>query len=137
MVDTDWAPKDREESFGVIVFRGDKKQEVLLVETDHWGFPKGHPELGEDGLTAALREVKEETGISPYINNESLIFRDQYEVRRDGRTTKKTVTYWVGSGEGEVKPQPGEIQSARWVPVQEALHMLSYDGVRNLFRGLL
>ncbi len=132
-----WTQKDREESFGVIVFQGDKRDQVLLVKTDHWGFPKGHPEFGEDGLTAALREVKEETGILPHIEDEMCMFHDQYEIRRHGWTTKKTVTYWVGFGEGEVIPRVGEIQEARWVAVQEALRTLTYDGVRNILKGLL
>jgi bis(5'-nucleosidyl)-tetraphosphatase len=136
-MDTSWTPKDREESFGVIVFRGGKKEEVLLVEADYWGFPKGHAEVGEDGFSAALREVKEETGIEVRVAELEKTFVDQYEVRRDGWTTKKTVTYWVGTAEGKPTPQQGEIRDARWVPVQEAFRMLSYEGARNILRGLL
>src|SRR5262249_32890015 len=39
--------------------------EVVLVKNgpDFWGLPKGHIDPGEDKLTAAKREIREETGI--------------------------------------------------------------------------
>ena len=41
---------------------------VLVVEMDgHCGLPKGHIELGETEIQAALREIKEETGITANI----------------------------------------------------------------------
>jgi ADP-ribose pyrophosphatase YjhB (NUDIX family) len=46
---------------GIVVFRGD---EVLLVKRgDRWSIPGGVQELGETVREAALRELKEETGL--------------------------------------------------------------------------
>jgi len=53
--------------FGVIPEAFDGQQSRYLVvlgrKAMKWGFPKGHPEPGEDPLVCALREGKEETGI--------------------------------------------------------------------------
>jgi ADP-ribose pyrophosphatase YjhB (NUDIX family) len=46
---------------GVVVFRGD---EVLLVKRgERWSIPGGVQEIGETVREAALRELKEETGL--------------------------------------------------------------------------
>ena len=39
---------------------------VLLVEQANqtWSLPKGHIDKGEDALDAAIREIKEESGIT-------------------------------------------------------------------------
>jgi diadenosine hexaphosphate hydrolase (ATP-forming) len=58
-------------AYGGVVFN--EKGEVLLRETaNHWGgdwwtFPKGRPEPDEAPEAAALREVREETGVSAEI----------------------------------------------------------------------
>lgn len=56
----------RERSAGIIVFRidDDARRYLLLDYGKYYEFPKGHLEPGEDDLTAALRELDEETGIT-------------------------------------------------------------------------
>lgn len=63
---------------GVILLSPNKKY-VLLVksksentENSRWGFPKGSLEKGEHFNECAMRELKEETGISINIDNESM-----------------------------------------------------------------
>src|SRR3982751_1714437 len=51
---------------GVVVFRRTPRGVRLLVlrAYNNWDFPKGLVESGEDMLSAAKREVKEETGLT-------------------------------------------------------------------------
>jgi 8-oxo-(d)GTP phosphatase len=55
-------------SAGALVSRGGKRgAEVLLVHRqryDDWSFPKGKLDPGEHLLAAAIREVREETGLT-------------------------------------------------------------------------
>lgn len=53
-------------SAGVVVVRETPEgwRYLLLRAFNHWDFPKGMVEAGEEPLAAAIREVKEETGIA-------------------------------------------------------------------------
>lgn len=99
--------------------------EVVLVHRpryDDWSLPKGKVEAGESDEAAALREVEEETGVVGRLGVE---LPTTTYIDRSGRT--KAVRYWamtVASGE------PGganEVDDARWVPLDDARRMLSYD----------
>jgi 8-oxo-dGTP pyrophosphatase MutT (NUDIX family) len=137
MTDSDWTPQEREESFGVIVFQRSDKENILLVKTDHWGFPKGHPEAGEDGITAAIREVREETGIAVELSDAETRYVEEYEIRRERFTTKKTVTYFVGEGDGVPVAREGEVAETRWVPAREALELLTFESSRHILQSLV
>ncbi len=56
----------RRHSAGAVIFRRTPAQPLylLLRAYRYWDFPKGEIEPGEDPLTAACREVHEETGLS-------------------------------------------------------------------------
>jgi len=89
-----------ERSAGFVLFRvtpHGAREYLLLDYGRHWDFPKGHLEKGEDDLTAALRELREETGISdpqviPGFQREiTYFFRD----RKKG-LIRKTVAFFLG-----------------------------------------
>lgn len=53
-------------SFGFLLLRRQPALSFLLMKhPDRWDLPKGHQDDGESGLQCALRELREETGISP------------------------------------------------------------------------
>lgn len=58
-------PRPTRLSAGVVVVRETREgwRFLLLRAFNHWDFPKGMVEPGEEPLAAAIREVKEETGI--------------------------------------------------------------------------
>ncbi|MFH1332713.1 MAG: NUDIX domain-containing protein, partial [archaeon] len=53
----------KEKSAGVIVYNNGEFL-ILQYTAGHWDFPKGHIEKGETERETALRELKEETGIT-------------------------------------------------------------------------
>ena len=58
----------REKSCGVLVLRQQEEELYVVLLRHrfggHWSFPKGHVEAGESERQTALREVREETGLS-------------------------------------------------------------------------
>jgi 8-oxo-dGTP diphosphatase len=120
---------------GVIVRDGEAGTEVCLVHRPRygdWSFPKGKLDPGESFEEAALREVEEETGLRCTLEAE-LPSREY----RDHKDRDKIVRYW----QMEVDEDPGftpndEVDELRWLPMDEAADLLTYDRDAELLRGL-
>ena len=77
----------------------------------HWAFPKGHPKDGEDSLSAAMREFKEETGIEEVEVIKDKKFEEHYSFSAHGTPVNKTVTYYLGIvGDSTVTIQEEKLQ---------------------------
>ena len=46
------------------VVKNERGEVLMIYRRNRWDLPKGHIDAGEDALTAAKREVDEETGVS-------------------------------------------------------------------------
>ncbi len=121
---------------GGLVCRGtaDGLTEILVVHRpayDDWSFPKGKLERGESDEDAATREVEEETGLRCRLDRE--LPTTHYV---DGRGRAKTVRYWLMTPVGGQLAADNEIDEARFVPVAEALSILTYERDRELLAAL-
>lgn len=130
----------RELSAGGVVVRSlDGVPHVLLIRDPygHWGLPKGHLERDEDPATAALREVREETGLAPLELGTSLGTIDWYFRRGDTLVHKYCTFYLMWSQDGDPSPQTTEgISECRWLRVDEAMRQISYDNTKRVLREL-
>ena len=111
-------------------------QLCLVHDGRHWGLPKGNVERGETPEQTALREIAEETGL-PFDRLELIaaLPASEYVYRRDGRLIFKRVHFFlVSAPDGvELVPQPGELDDARWLSVEEARRRASFpDTVRAI-----
>lgn len=127
----------RETSAGGVVFRreADGTTRYLLIRDsyENWGFPKGHLEPGEPPADAALREVREETGLQELIPQGALNVIDWY-FRFRGKTIHKFCHFYLfESPQGEPVPQREEgITACVWKPLSEALGTISYANARDV-----
>jgi 8-oxo-dGTP diphosphatase len=118
--------------------------DVVLVHRpayDDWGFPKGKLDPSETDEQAAVREVREETGLSCRLGAE--LPSTTYV---DGQGRPKLVRYWsmtvdrgpaatsgahapIDHSGASLAPEPKarhEIDKVYWAPVDEARHRLTY-----------
>ena len=113
---------------GVVVRDG----RVLLVHReryDDWSLPKGKLEPGETWEQAALREVREETGLDCELG----AYLGATHYAPGG--VEKEVRWWLMTGAGEPQPDT-EVDDLRWATPDEARELLSYDGERELLNRL-
>jgi 8-oxo-dGTP pyrophosphatase MutT (NUDIX family) len=132
----------RVESFGGVVVRpSDGEVEVALIRTknlrgkDVWALPKGGREEGEDAESAALREVREETGLDAEIvasleNITYWFIWPPEQVRY-----KKTVhLYLMRATGGDIADHDDEVEEVRWFPASEAIRRVTYKTDRSVLQ---
>jgi len=107
---------------------------VLLVHRpryDDWSLPKGKLDEGESWEDAALREVREETGVLAQLGDE--LPPVHYT---DNRGRPKTVRYWVMTPDEVPDFAPNdEVDELAWLDPDVAAERLSYPHDRDLVRA--
>lgn len=134
----------REISAGMIIYRRTKEgPKFLLLYSggSYWNFPKGKLTPGERNFKAALREVEEETGLSP----RDLQFRERFRVEdhftyvRNREKIRKTVTYFLAETKEtrvRLKIVPREHQGERhegfgWFTFRDAMKIVRTPNLRK------
>lgn len=101
-----------------------KNNQVLLgLRTDNklWGTPGGGVEIGETPVAGIIREIKEETGLD--VNVFFLEYVGQiYSLNEN--VIWHSFCFVCSNFSGELKPQTGEVEELRWVPLND-LHQYS------------
>lgn len=121
---------------GGVVWRpgGDGGREVLLVHRDRhddWTLPKGKADEDESDEACALREVEEETGLVCELGPELASTSYMVEARRP-----KTVRYWAMRPVAGEAVASNEVDAVRWLPLEEARDLLTYDRDRAVLDSL-
>jgi 8-oxo-dGTP pyrophosphatase MutT (NUDIX family) len=105
-----------------------------------WALPKGHIDDGESAAETAMREVREETGVEGRLVEKLGDIRYVYTASWEGASGErifKVVSFFLlraGRGRiGEIdEAMRIEVAEARWLPLDEAPRLLSYDGERKM-----
>ncbi|MCR5607820.1 MAG: NUDIX domain-containing protein [Lachnospiraceae bacterium] len=119
---------------GVVIFRG----KILLLYKNYknkyegWVFPKGTVEENEDYKETALREVKEESGVSAniikYIGKSQYTFNTQSDI-----VVKNVHWYLMMSDNYNSKPQREEFfLDSGYYKYHEAYHMLKFSNEKYM-----
>lgn len=132
-------------SYGVILLRNEEGEwKVFLIHQYgsrgevYWGFPKGHPEAGESPQESALRELFEETGMTPTKLIEEKTYTQTYSFMHGDTQINKTVTYFIGLCDSSAYTlQEAEVHDAGWFSLEVAQQQLSYDNAKTLLNAVV
>ena len=125
----------KRKSVGLVVFsRVGGKCEYLLLHyaSGHWDFTKGGVEKGESELETALRELREETGISKV----SVIpgFRESihYFFREKNELVSKEVVFLLAESPSREVKLSHEHVGFEWLSLAQALERLTFENSKKV-----
>lgn len=96
-----------------------------------WSLPKGHLEPGETAPETAIREVREETGISGRVVAPLGVI--DFWFVAESRRIHKTVHHFLLLAEGgELSDADIEVTEVAWVPLEDLPGRLAYADERRL-----
>lgn len=123
---------------GVAFRRRGARVEVALIsvgERGRWQLPKGLVGADESTEAAALREVREETGLETELIAPVETVEYWYVATERGarfRFHKFVHFYLLRYVRGEVADHDHEVNEARWFPLEEAHDTLAFDNERRV-----
>jgi len=122
---------------GVVIRRGERGPEVVLAGREGmWVLPKGTPDADERIEETATREVREETGLDVRIVRP--IGQIEYWFALPRKRVHKIVHFFLMEAlGGDTSRHDHEYDEVRWVSVDEARRMLTFDTYREMLERAL
>jgi 8-oxo-dGTP pyrophosphatase MutT (NUDIX family) len=130
----------KEVSAGGVVYRrtGEAVEIALAARRTRkgelvWGLPKGQIEAGESPEAAAVREVREETGVEAQV--EAPLGDTRYFYVWDNARIRKLVhMYLLRATGGDVADHDDEMEDVRWFAKEEVVGLAAYRGEREVLQ---
>lgn len=121
---------------GVIYRKSDGRTEIIILtrgEGKVFCLPKGKIEKPETPEEAALREIREETGLTGTIEKELgridyWFYSDEEKVR----IHKTVIFFLVKYLSGDTKDHDRDAETVSWFPIDEALKIMTYPSERAI-----
>ena len=122
-------------SAGGVVYRWDKDSPLFLLLSSNkrgvWCLPKGLIEEGEDEVTTAMREVREETGVSRVkLHGKLGVIKYQFGFR--AKTYDKSVHFFLFETDQADAKVGTEHDAMDWMSYEKALNTLSYPNEKEM-----
>ncbi|HET9637364.1 MAG TPA: NUDIX hydrolase [Gemmatimonadaceae bacterium] len=126
-------------SAGGVVFRrvGDRVEVVIIAvgPNNRWQLPKGLVDKNEKPEVTAVREAREEGGVTSEIVTHLDTVDYWYAGLENGirvRFHKRVHFYLMRYLSGDTKDHDWEVNEARWVPIEDAAAQLAFDNEKRV-----
>lgn len=130
--------KQTQSAGGVVL---NPKGQVLVVNQrgKTWSLPKGHVDPGEDVLTAARREIYEESGVKDLTLIKKLGIIERESMSTDGtEKEQKTIHIFLfTTDQMDLQPQDPHNPEAKWVEKEDAANILSNPKDKEFYQSIL
>jgi len=125
-----------EVSAGVILFNDLNKREFLLLNypSKHWDFVKGKMEKDETPHETAIRDTKEETGISDIEFIDGFEEEIEYYFYAENQEIHKKVIFFLGKTNTKKITLSHEHLDFIWLEFDNALNKTTYENAKNLLK---
>ncbi|MDQ3872614.1 MAG: NUDIX domain-containing protein [Thermoproteota archaeon] len=125
-----------ERSAGAVVFymEGNSEPEYLLLHyvAGHWDFPKGNIEAGEKEPQTAIREIREETGITDINFFDGFSMKIEYKYRHNKKLVQKEVIFYLAQTHTRKVILSHEHIGFAWRKFDDAIRQLTFRNATNL-----
>ena len=124
-----------ETSAGIVLFRKEKSKKLFLLlhyPSGHWDFVKGKMEKGESTHQTAIRETKEETGITDITFLENFEEWIEYNFQYQGELVNKKVVFFLAETKTEDVKISHEHQNYAWMDYNTSMEKTTFDNAKTV-----
>ena len=124
-----------EKSAGIVLFRNDSSEnEFLLLNypQGHWDFVKGKMEKNETPHETAIRETKEETGITNIEFIDGFEESVEYDFRFKKEDIHKKVIFFLAKTNEKNIQLSHEHNDYLWLEYNDALKKTTFENAKNV-----
>ncbi len=124
-----------ETSAGIVLFRKEDSKILFLLlhyPSGHWDFIKGKMEKGESTHETAIRETKEETGISDITFLENFEEWIKYEFQYQGELVRKKVVFFLAETKTKEVMISNEHLDYTWMDYNTSMEKTTFDNAKTV-----
>ena len=116
------------------VIDGERRYVLVREKNGSYGLPKGHVEPGETLDQTALREVREETGVTATLHGDEPAMVDEYPIA--GGDIKRVSWFVARYADQTPLTDRTQVLGVLVLPIEAALKTLTYGSTREILRQL-
>ncbi len=129
------------ESAGGIVLNSLNEVAVVSQRGDSWSLPQGHVDPEETLHEAAVREVREETGLTHLVFVRELGSYERYRIGKDGvgedmSERKRIHLFLFRTNQQALVPEDPMNPTAEWLPIERVRERLTHPQDKEFFESV-
>jgi len=124
-----------ETSAGIVLFRKEDSKTLFLLlhyPSGHWDFIKGKMEKGESTHETAIRETKEETGITDITFLENFEEWIKYDFQYQGELVHKKVVFFLAETKTKEVTISHEHLDYAWMDYNTSMEKTTFDNAKTV-----